>query len=73
MADPTVRTHRWPTVFVAALGLALSIWLEVVHYRAYTAPLSSTFCSVGERLDCASVALSALLDAPRRAHADMGK
>jgi uncharacterized membrane protein len=58
MADPTVRTSRWPTVIVAALGLALSIWLEVVHYRAYTAPLSSSFCSVGARLDCASVALS---------------
>lgn len=59
MADPTVRTSRhWPTVIVAALGLALSVWLEVVHYRAYTAPLASTFCSVGEALDCQSVALS---------------
>jgi uncharacterized membrane protein len=43
---------------VAALGLLLSIALEVVHYRAYTAPSESSFCSVGEKLDCTSVALS---------------
>lgn len=67
MADPTVRTFRRPTVIVAGLGLLLSVWLEVVHYRAYTAPLSSSFCSVGERFDCASVALSrfsVLFDVP---------
>jgi len=43
---------------VAALGFLLCIVLEVVHYRAYTAPSSSSFCSVGATLDCASVALS---------------
>jgi uncharacterized membrane protein len=58
MADPNARTSHWPTVIVAARGLALAVWLEVVHYRAYTAPLASTFCSVGENLDCQSVALS---------------
>jgi uncharacterized membrane protein/predicted DsbA family dithiol-disulfide isomerase len=43
---------------IAAVGLLLSIALEVVHYRAYTAPSASSFCTVGEKLDCASVALS---------------
>jgi uncharacterized membrane protein len=53
------RLHsRWPAVLVAALGLLLSIALEVVHYRSYAAPSASSFCSVGEKLDCASVALS---------------
>lgn len=55
---PAPRTSRWPAVIVAALGLLLSLWLELVHYRAYTAPTASSFCSVGEKLDCASVALS---------------
>jgi uncharacterized membrane protein len=49
---------RWIGVGLAALGLLLCLWLEVVHYRAYTAPASDSFCSVGEKLDCASVALS---------------
>jgi uncharacterized membrane protein/predicted DsbA family dithiol-disulfide isomerase len=49
---------RWIGVGIAAFGLLLCIALEVVHYRAYTAPSSSSFCSVGEKLDCASVALS---------------
>jgi uncharacterized membrane protein/2-hydroxychromene-2-carboxylate isomerase len=49
---------RWPAVAVAALGLLLSLWLELVHYRAYTAPSAESFCSVGATLDCASVALS---------------
>jgi uncharacterized membrane protein/predicted DsbA family dithiol-disulfide isomerase len=49
---------RWLGVGIAAAGFLLCIALEVVHYRAYTAPSSSSFCSVGEALDCASVALS---------------
>lgn len=56
-----IRTRsplRSAAVIVAALGLVLSIALEVVHYRAYTAPGASSFCSVGDKLDCVSVALS---------------
>lgn len=49
---------RWSAVIVAALGLLLSLALEVVHYQAYAAPTAASFCSVGEKLDCASVALS---------------
>lgn len=54
----TSTGSRRPAIIVAALGILLSIALEVVHYRAYTAPSASSFCSVGEKLDCSSVALS---------------
>jgi uncharacterized membrane protein len=43
---------------LTVLGLVLSLWLELVHYRAFAVPSDSSFCSVGERLDCNSVALS---------------
>lgn len=49
---------RLPAVVVALLGLALSLGLELVHYRAYMMPSAASFCSVGEQFDCASVALS---------------
>lgn len=57
MTSPRLNS-RWIGVGLAALGLLLSGWLEVVHYRAYTAPSTESFCSVGAKLDCASVALS---------------
>jgi uncharacterized membrane protein len=43
---------------LAGVGAALCLLLEVVHYRAYLAPGKSSFCSLGERFDCSSVALS---------------
>lgn len=43
---------------LAALGLALSILLEVLHVRAYLAPSATSFCTLGQKLDCTSVALS---------------
>ncbi len=43
---------------LAAVGLVLSIVLEVVHVRAYLDPSVASFCSVGERFDCDAVALS---------------
>lgn len=43
---------------LAGLGGALCVVLEVVHYRAYLAPGADSFCSLGQRLDCSSVALS---------------
>jgi uncharacterized membrane protein len=45
-------------VFLAAVGLVLSIVLEVIHVRAYLDPSAASFCSVGERFDCDAVALS---------------
>jgi uncharacterized membrane protein len=50
--------NRTPLTVLAALGLALSLALELLHVRAYLAPSASSFCAVGERLDCTSVALS---------------
>lgn len=43
---------------LAGLGLALSLWLELLHVRAYLSPSQASFCSIGETLDCTSVALS---------------
>jgi uncharacterized membrane protein len=57
MSAPRTTSH-WAAVIVAALGLLLSLGLELVHYRAFALPTASSFCSVGEKLDCASVALS---------------
>lgn len=49
---------RWPFLVLAAAGIALSVWLEVLHVRAYTQPSATSFCTVGETLDCTTVALS---------------
>jgi uncharacterized membrane protein len=43
---------------LAGLGGALSLLLVYTHYRAYTAPGASDYCVLGERIDCARVALS---------------
>jgi uncharacterized membrane protein len=43
---------------LAGLGFLLSLLLEQIHYRAYTAPGADSYCSMGERLDCTRVALS---------------
>jgi uncharacterized membrane protein len=49
---------KTPVFLLAAFGLVLSLVLEALHARAYLAPTASSFCTVGERLDCTSVALS---------------
>jgi uncharacterized membrane protein len=43
---------------LAASGALTSSLLELIHYRAYAAPAEDSFCTLGEKLDCASVALS---------------
>lgn len=45
-------------MFLAAVGLVLSIVLEVVHVRAYLDPTAASFCNVDARFDCDAVALS---------------
>jgi uncharacterized membrane protein len=45
-------------LLLAGLGGALSLLLVYTHYRAYTAPGAADFCALGERIDCARVALS---------------
>lgn len=48
-----------PISFALALaGLGLSAVLEVQHIRAYKYPAASSFCAIGETLDCTTVALS---------------
>jgi uncharacterized membrane protein len=53
-----MSVDRRPFLLLGALGLALSLVLEVLHARAYLLPTASSFCAIGARLDCASVALS---------------
>lgn len=50
--------NRRLAVGLAQAGLFLSSWLELLHVRAYTAPGTASFCSVGTKLDCTAVALS---------------
>jgi uncharacterized membrane protein len=45
-------------VLLAAVGLVLSIVLEVIHVRAYLDPSVASFCNVDARFDCDAVALS---------------
>lgn len=49
---------RTVILLLAALAALACIGLELIHYRAYAAPASDSFCALGERLDCRSVALS---------------
>lgn len=45
-------------MLLAAVGLVLSIVLEVIHVRAYLDPSVASFCSIDARFDCDAVALS---------------
>jgi len=49
---------RGPLVALAALGLVLSLVLEWLHVRAYVDPDAASFCTLGSRVDCTTVALS---------------
>jgi uncharacterized membrane protein len=49
---------RAPFVLLAAAGVALSLFLEWMHVQAYAHPTAESFCAIGERVDCTSVALS---------------
>jgi uncharacterized membrane protein len=43
---------------LVVVGAPLSLALEYTHYRVYSVPSASNFCSLGARVDCASVVLS---------------
>jgi uncharacterized membrane protein len=45
-------------VALSALGVLLSLFLEWMHVQAYTRPTADSFCAIGERIDCTTVALS---------------
>jgi uncharacterized membrane protein len=49
---------RAPLVLLAAAGVALSLFLEWMHVDAYARPSADSFCALGARVDCTSVALS---------------
>jgi uncharacterized membrane protein len=57
MSEPRSFDRRLP-VLLAAVGVLFSLILEYVHVRAYTDPSASSFCTIGAKLDCTSVALS---------------
>lgn len=44
--------------FLAAVGLLLSAILEWIHIQTNVLPSAESYCSFGQRLDCASVAAS---------------
>jgi uncharacterized membrane protein len=49
---------RAPFVLLAAAGVALSLFLEWMHVQAYARPTAESFCAIGARVDCTTVALS---------------
>jgi uncharacterized membrane protein len=57
-ADLPKSRPWWFTIALCALGLGVSIALQWIHVRAYLVPTATSFCSLGERLDCSTVALS---------------
>jgi len=57
LADAWPRIERW-LLGLSGLGFAASVVLEVVHAQTYLAPARDSFCSLGARFDCVSVAAS---------------
>ncbi len=55
---PAAPFARTAATALAMLGLVISGVLQVMHVRTYLVPTASSFCSVGETLDCNAVALS---------------
>lgn len=52
---------RWPwwlTLFLCLAGLALSILLERIHFKAHTDPTFQSFCAIDRRVNCDIVARS---------------
>ena len=56
-----------PVLFAAVLGLGLSIYLFVSHYRVYTDITYSSFCAISKKINCDTVSQSSysiLFDIP---------
>jgi uncharacterized membrane protein len=53
-----LRNYRWLPLTLAAVGFLFSVYLEVLHVRAWLDPSASSFCSVSQTVDCTAVALS---------------
>lgn len=57
LSGRTFEGRKWILV-LAAGGALFSLLLELIHHRAYVQPGADSFCALGARLDCSSVALS---------------
>ena len=53
------KVYYYPIVFLAALGLADSIYLSLSHYRAYTDMGYKSFCAISKAINCDTVSQSA--------------
>jgi uncharacterized membrane protein len=61
VASPSETTNTFDAqlaAYLAAIGFACAVALEIVHLQAYAAPSASSFCSAGAKFDCTTVALS---------------
>lgn len=58
MENLAPRKPRSRLVLGAALGLTVSIVLQIIHARTYLAPSADSYCSFDARFDCALVAAS---------------
>src|SRR5688500_12236006 len=56
-AEPPPFARRTATA-LAMLGLVVCGVLQVLHVRTYLVPSASSFCAIGETLDCNAVTLS---------------
>src|SRR5688572_31430294 len=56
----TPKGPRLLALVLAVAGFVVSGVLEFVHVSAYLAPGAKSFCTVGETMDCGTVALSRL-------------
>ena len=50
--------YFWTVTFLAAAGLADSIYLAISHYRVYTDVAYSSFCSISKAINCDTVSQS---------------
>jgi uncharacterized membrane protein len=57
MQASAFQSRRW-LLGLTACGALVSLLLEFIHRQAYLAPGKESFCSLGARVDCNSVALS---------------
>jgi len=50
--------YFWTTAFLAAAGLAVSLYLSVSHYRVYTDAAYESFCAISQSINCDNVSQS---------------
>ncbi len=55
---PASGKNRRLSAMLAAAGFFCALLLELLHVRTYVWPAADSFCSVGQRFDCVSVAAS---------------